>query len=162
MINPYIICNIIISIVFLILLIFNYTFENKIIKTIFTIYSTIFLILILFFDNEFIYQFLKSIITYIWYPNYLIFVVTVIITLIIFIYTINKKYMKKSNTIINYILAIITFICYNMFNTLGINTSLYSELYKTVPLTIMRVTTISFIIWLIVTFVLKIRRSHEG
>ena len=161
MLNPYIISNIIVSIVFLILLIFNYTFENKIIKNIFLIYSCVYLILILFFDHNFIYEFFRAVITYLWYPNYLIFVMTTLITLGILIYTLVKKYMKKINTIINYILVIITFICYNMFNTLDIDPLIASELYDTIPLVIMRVASISFIVWLIVTIGLKMRRKYE-
>ena len=154
MLNPYIICNIIVSIAFLILLIFNYTFENKTIKNIFIIYAILFLILILFFDHDFIYQ-------YLWYPNYVIFVMTTIIALIILVYTLLKKYMKKVNTIINYFLVIITFICYNMFNTLDIDPLVTSELYQVTPLVIMRVATISFMVWVIVTLVLNIRRKYE-
>ena len=161
MINPYIICNIIVSISFLILLIFNYTFENKIIKNIFVGYSVIFLILILFFDENYIYELFKFLVTYLWYPNYLLFVMTVVITLIILIYTLIKKYLKKNNTIINYILVTISFICYNMFNILNINSDINSELYSVIPLTIMRVTTISFAIWIIITVILKVWRKYE-
>ena len=161
MFNPYILCNIIVSIVFLILLIFNYTFENKIIKNIFTIYSVIFIILILFFDNTFVYEFFKALITYIWYPNYLIFVITSLTTLIILIYTLNKKYLKKSNVIINYLLSIIAFICYNTFNTLGIDVDVYSEVYTLVPLILMRTVSISFLCWVIITIILKVWRKYE-
>ncbi|MBR3660748.1 MAG: hypothetical protein IKN63_02470 [Bacilli bacterium] len=161
MLNPYIISNIIVSVVFLILLIFNYTFENKMIKNIFLIYSCIYLILILFFDHNFIYELFKTMITYIWYPNYLLFVMTTLITLIILIYTLVKKYMKKINMIINYILVIITFVCYNMFNTLDIDPLIASELYTTLPLVIMRVANISFVVWIIITVGLKIRRKYE-
>ena len=161
MLNPYIVCNIIVSIVFLILLIFNYSFENKMIKNIFLIQSCVYLILILFFDHNFIYELFKTIITYIWYPNYLLFVLTTLIALIILIYTLIKKYVKKINMIINYILVIITFICYNIFNTLDIDPLIVSELYNTLPLIIMRVANISFMVWVIITIGLKIRRKYE-
>ena len=85
--DPFIISSIILSVSFFITLIFNYKLKNNIIKYSFLGYSFIFLLLVFLSDNNFIYQFLKQVITYVWYPSYLLFVITVIINILIFIFT---------------------------------------------------------------------------
>ena len=62
--DPFIISSIILSLTFLFLLIFNNTLKNKLLKVIFLILAFIFLILIFIFDNNYIYELLKNIITY--------------------------------------------------------------------------------------------------
>ena len=159
--DPFIISSIILSLTFLFLLILNNTLKNKLLKVIFLILAFIFLILIFIFDNNYIYELLKNIITYIWYPNYLLFVSTIIFSIILFIYTLLKNitFLEK---IINYIFFCISFSCYITFLRLNIDLNSYTS-YYTKGLVIPRIISITFIIWLFITIILKFlnRRQDE-
>ena len=163
--NPFIISSIILSIAYIVILIINIKLNNKKINNLFLVYSIVYLLLILLFDHNFIYQFFKELISYIWFPNYLSYVITNIIIIIIFIFTLIKKkknnYNFKFNRIISYILFVISFVCYNIYQSLGIDSSIYSEYYSNNSMILVRITSISFIIWLICTIILKIRGKYE-
>ena len=159
--NPFIISSVILSISFLIILIINIKLNNKIIKYLFIIFSVIYLILILLFDNNFVYQFLKKIVSYVWFPDYLSFVLTNLFIIVVFLVTIFKKNIKKINKIINYILFIISFVCYNIYQSLGIDSSIYTEYYGTNSLILVRIISISLILWVIINIALSIRGKYE-
>lgn len=159
--DPFIISSIILSFSFILILIFNNKIKSKIIKYSFLILSIIFLILITFFDNKYIYDLLKLIITFIWYPNYLIFVLIIIISIINLIYTLIKKISLKRQ-IFNYLLFGICFSIYISYLRLDINTSLYSSIYSDNSLILLRIVSITFIIWIIITIIFKlIDRSNK-
>lgn len=161
MFDPFIISSIILAICFVFILISNHILESKIIKYAFLILSLIFLTLILIFDNNYIYSLLKSIITYLYYPNYLLFVTTILISIIILIYTLIKKKIMFKQKVINYLFFGLCFSLYIIFLRLDININLYSNLYKSPSIIITRITTISFLIWLITTIIFKlIKRSY--
>ena len=159
--NPFIISSIILSIAFLIILLTNFKVKSKIIKYAFIIYSFIFLFLIILYDNNFIYDFLKQIITYIWYPSYLLFVVTIICNICITIYTLYKEKINMISKVINYINFIVSLLCYNIFLVLKIDPSLYSEYYQTNSLLLVRITTISFLGGLIFNIIIKIIANNK-
>ena len=160
MINP-IIISILLSISFIIILILNNNIKSKVINIFFYVLSLAFLILIILFDNSFIYSFLKTIITYLWYPNYLLFVITILVSIIVFILTLLRKKIDLVNKILNYILFIIMFSCYNIYNSFGIDASLYEELYQLRSVIILRIVNITFFIWLIIKVILKVRGKNE-
>ncbi len=153
---PFIISSILITICFLVILILNLENKNKIINYSFMIISIVEIILIVFRDNSFIYEFLKAMITYIWYPNYLIFIIILLISIITFLITLIKE-RDKVNKILNYILFSICFSCYLIYLDLNIDVSLYSNLYSTKSLIILRIISITFIIWIIIKLILRIR-----
>ena len=144
--NGIIIGIIILALSLFIILLTNYKLKNKIITTLFFVYSLLFLILILFFDNNFVIVFLRNLITYIWYPNYLVFVVITIFTIINLIF----------NAIADYLLFIIAFTSYLIFQTLNIDITSVSNLYSNSSLILLRTTTISFVTWIIINIILKI------
>ena len=74
--DPFMISSIILALAFFFILLYNNTLKNKIVNIMFLSLSLIYLILIIIFDNNYIYELLKALITYIWYPNYLLFVTT--------------------------------------------------------------------------------------
>lgn len=153
------IISILLSLSFILILLINNQ-KNKLIKHSFIFLSLIFLILILIYDNNYIYELLKSIITYIWYPNYLIFTTVILISIIIFIYNLlkNNKIIYK---ITSYILFGISFSCYMTFLGFSIDPLISSSLYSTKSLIIMRIETITFLIWIIVNCFFKIRGRYE-
>lgn len=166
--NPKIICNIVLSIALIIILIVNNKLKNKTLKILFLLFSLIYLVLIILTDNNFVYDFLKAVISYIWYPSYLLFIITVIFSIVIFIISFlkrnnitfkGKSYILKKYS--NYCLFIICFLCYNIFQTLEIDSSLYTSLYSGSGIILMRIVNISFILWLIFNIILKYRGRNE-
>ena len=114
------------------------------------------------FDNKYIYDFLKFLITYIWYPPYLLFVTTILFSIINFIYTMFKKLSSKRK-IINYLLFCLNFSCYITFLRLNIDLNSYTSYYANNSLTVLRITSISLLVWLILSiiFILIDRSKNE-
>ena len=159
--DPFVISSIILAFSFFFILICNLKLKNKWFKIIFLILSIAYLVAIFIFDNNFITDLLTSLITYIWYPNYLIFVTIIIISIIILLITLFKKKMKLKYKIINYLLFCFMFAIYIIYLRQGIDTSLYSELYSKISLIILRTASIFFLGWLIVTIIFKIGDKYE-
>ena len=106
--DPFMISSIILALAFFFILLYNNTLKNKIVNIMFLSLSLIYLILIIIFDNNYIYELLKALITYIWYPNYLLFVTTILFSIFIFIFTLLKKINLKQK-ILNYLLFCLNF-----------------------------------------------------
>ena len=159
--DPLIIISIIMSICLLTILMYNTKLQNNIIKYSFVFLGFMFSILIIVLDNKFIYQFLKAIITYLWYPNYLIFVIVILINIISLIFSFFNKKKNIINKIINYILFIISFACYIIFYNYDIDVNLASSLYQVKSLILMRIVTISSIIGIIVKLFIMMRGKNE-
>lgn len=150
-----IIISIVLALCFFAILICNNKFKSKVVKFSFLILSLFYLGSILLFDSSYVHELLKSLITYIWYPNYLIFVCVILISIFILIYTLLKKKMDLKIKIMNYFIFCLDFVCYITFIRLKIDVTSYSSLYSLKSLVIMRIVTISFLIWVIVRLVLK-------
>lgn len=161
--DPFIVSSIILAISFIFILICNHKLKSKVLKFSFLILSLIFLILIIVFDNIYIYEILRKFFRFIWYPNYFIFTTIVLFSVINLIYTIlnNKKNFK--NKIINYLLFGISFSSYIIFTRLDIDVNSYTSLYSNKSLTILRILSITFLCWLILTIIFKYckRGNHE-
>ena len=159
----FIISSLLLAISFFIILIINTKVKSKTIKYLFLILSLIFLVLITIFDNHYVYLLLKSLITYIWYPNYLIFVSSILISNIILIYTCLNNKLSIKRKIINYLIFSISYTSYIIFSRLNIDINSYSSLYQNNSLTILRIETISFLTWFILTIIFKLidRSSYE-
>ena len=159
--DPFIVSSIILAIAFLVTLLFNFKLKSKVIKYSFLIFFLVFLLLIILCDNSFIYEFLKQIITYLWYPNYLLFVITVICDIIIIIYSMFRNKLNIISKIINYINFVVGFACYIIFLRLNVDPSIYSEYYQSIPLTIVRITTITFLISMLINIIIKLRGMYK-
>ena len=161
--DPFMISSIIIALSFSFILICNYKLKSRVIKISFLGLTFLFLILIMIFDNNYIYSLLKLVISYLWYPNYLMFTTTILFSVILLIYSLVKNKLSFKNKIINYLLFSISFSTYIIFNRLNIDTNIYSSLYSTNSLIVLRIVTISFAIWLVLTIIFKLldRRYYE-
>ena len=159
--DPFILSSIFISIAFFVILLFNIKMKSKIIKYSFLILTLVFLITIGVLDTNFVYNFLEAIITYLWYPNYLLFVLNILFSIIILLYTLLNDKMLIIKKIASYIFFCISFSCYITFLRLDIDPTLYSSLYKSSSLTVMRIVSVSAFLWLIINIVLKIRGKNE-
>ena len=147
---------------FLVIFIMNNKQNNKIIKYMFLVYGIIYLLLIVLLDNNYIYEFLKALITFVWYPSYLLFVITIISSIILFIYSLLNKKINIISKYINYAFFLISFVCYNTFLSLDIDPSIYSELYTSKSLLLMRIGNILFIAVLLANIVLKVRGKYDN
>lgn len=161
--DPFIISSIILAISFFVILIINNKLKSKTIKYLFLILSLIFLVLITIFDNNYVYLLLKNLITYIWYPNYLIFVTVILLSDIILIHTGFNNKLSIKRKILNYLIFSISFSCYIIFLRFNIDITSYSSLYQSNSLIILRIESISFIAWFILTIIFKVidRSSYE-
>ena len=82
------------------------------------------------------------------------FVTTIIFSIIILITSLLKK-ISFNNKIINYIFFCLNFICYISFIRLDIDVEIYSSYYDFNSLLILRISSISFIVWLIINIIFK-------
>ena len=159
--EPFTIISIILAICFFIILTFNNKIKNKIIKLLFLLFSLIYLIFIIILDNNFIYEFLKSIITYLWYPNYLIYVIVVLTSIIILFISLLKKEKNKIKNITSYLLFSICLASYLIFLNYDIDINSYSSLYQFKTLLLMRIVTISFMVWMLIYVFIRMRGKYE-
>lgn len=159
--EPFTIISIILAICFFIILTFNNKIKNKIIKLLFLLFSLIYLIFIIILDNNFIYEFLKSIITYLWYPNYLIYVIVVLTSIIILFISFLKKEKNKIKNITSYLLFSICLASYLIFLNYDIDINSYSSLYQFKTLLLMRIVTISFMVWILINIFIRMRGKYE-
>ncbi len=161
--DPFVISSIILAVTFLFILISNQKLKSELIKYSFIILAAIFLILIIIFDNTYAYEFLKAIVSYFWYPNYLMFASTVIIVIIILLYTLINSKLPFIKKILNYLLFALCFSCYVVFSRLDIDVTKYASLYSSKSLTVMRIVTITFTIWVLTNICMELisRRHHE-
>lgn len=153
--NVMIITSIIMAMAFWLILFINTKRQNKIVHVAFQIFIFLFLMLLIIFDNNYVLELLKSSITYFTYPSYLLYISTVIITNVIMLYTFVKRDLDIKNKILNYTLFVIIFIAYISFNSLGIDSSLYNSLYTSYSLIFLRLTTITFSLWFVITIGIK-------
>ena len=150
--DPFVISSIILAVTFLFILISNQKLKSELIKYSFII-----------FDNTYAYEFLKAIVSYFWYPNYLMFASTVIIVIIILLYTLINSKLPFIKKILNYLLFALCFSCYVVFSRLDIDVTKYASLYSSKSLTVMRIVTITFTIWVLTNICMELisRRHHE-
>lgn len=153
--DPFMISSIILALAFFFILLYNNTLKNKIVNIMFLSLSLIYLILIIIFDNNYIYELLKALITYIWYPNYLLFVTTILFSIFIFIFTLLKKINLKQK-ILNYSLFCLNFSYYIIFLRLKIDLKSYTSYYSSNSLLVLRISSITVIIWIILSLILHI------
>ena len=159
--DPFVTSSIILALCFFFVLVCNQRLKSKWIKIVFLILSICYLTLILVFDTNFVYDLLRSLITYVWYPNYLIFVTIIILSIIILLITLFNKKMKLKYRLSNYFIFSLLFALYIIYQRQGIDTSLYNELYSNTSLILLRIGTISFAVWFILTLLFKIGDKHE-
>ena len=160
--DPFIISSLILSITFFCILILNVFLKNKMLNLLFLILGFICFVLILVFDNPYIYELLKQLITYFWYPNYFIFVSIILISTLILIYTLLRKKMTRIKKILNYLMFCLSFALYIIFFRININPDSYTSLYSTTSLTVMRILTITFGVYILTILIIDIVRRGRN
>ncbi len=141
--------------VLLIILVLNMEDRSKIIKNSFLLFI-IALFTALFFVNELVMDYIISvIIRYVYFPSFTAIIVTLLLTMIIFIYSIFEDGLSDKTRIANYVFASFIFISYIIFMLLDVDINSYNALYEGDSLICLRYITRTFILWLAANIIIK-------
>lgn len=141
--------------VLLIILVLNMEDKSKIIKHSFLLFI-IALFMALFFVNELVMDYIISIIIkYVYFPSFTAIIVTLLLTMMIFVYSIFEDNLSDKTRIVNYIFASFIFISYIIFMILDIDINSYNALYEGDSLILLRYITRTFVLWLIIDVIIK-------
>ena len=133
----------------LIILVINLEDKSKIIKYSF-LFFLISLLVVFFFTNELVMDYLISvIIKFLYYPSFSTIIAVVFTTMILYIYNIFNDNIKDKKRIINYIFCSFIFIGYIIFMLLEINIDSYNSLFEGDSLFCLRYITRTFTLWII-------------
>jgi hypothetical protein len=114
------------------------------------------LVTALFFVNELVMDYIISIIIrYFYYPTFTSIIITLILTMIIFINNIYDDEFKDKRRIVNYIFASFIFISYIIFMFLDVDINSPNALYDGNSLLCLRYISRTFILWMIVNVLIK-------
>ena len=136
--------------ILLIILMLNIEDKSKIIKNSFLVFM-ISLVVALVFINELVMDYIISIIIrYVYYPSFAGIIITLILTMIVFINNIFDDEKEDKKRIINYIFSSYIFISYIIFMFLDIDINSSIALYENDSLICLRYISRTFILWMIV------------
>ena len=141
--------------ILLIILVLNMEDRSKVIKNSFLLFM-ICLITALFFVNELVMDYIISaIIRFFYFPSFTSIIVELLLTMVVFIYSIYDDEMKPKTRIINYIFASFIFVSYIIFMFLDVDINSYNALYDGDSLICLRYISRTFILWIIVNVMTK-------
>ena len=141
--------------VLLIILVLNMEDRSKVIKNSFLLFMVC-LVAALFFVNELVMDYIiSSIIRFFYFPSFTSIIVTLLLTMAVFIYSIYDDEMKGKTRIINYIFSSFIFISYIIFMFLDVDINSYNALYEGDSLLCLRYISRTFILWIIVNIMTK-------
>lgn len=147
--------SIMVYFVLFIILVLNINDKSKIIKSSFIIFMVA-LILALFFVNEIVMDYIiSSIIRYIYFPTFSSILLTVMITIGIFLSNILLEKKNDKERIIDYIFASFILIAYIIFMSLNIDINSYNALYDGNSLICLRYIGRTFAIWMILNLIIR-------
>ena len=141
--------------ILVIILVLNMEDRSKIIKNSFLAFM-ISLIVALFFVNELVMDYIISvIIRFFYFPSFTSIIVTLILTMIIFINNIFDDEIKDRRRIINYIFASFIFVSYIIFMLQEVDINSAVALYQGNSLKCLRYISRTFILWMLVNVFIK-------
>ena len=141
--------------VLLIILILNMDDKSKVIKNSFLAFIVT-LFVALFLVNELVMDYIISqIIRYFYYPTFASIIVTLVLTMIIFISNIYDDDKNDKSRIINYIFSCFIFVSFIIFSFLNIDINSYNALYNGDSLLCLRYISRTFILWIIIVIFIK-------
>jgi L-lactate permease len=141
--------------VLLIILVLNMEDKSKIIKNSFLVFM-IALITALFFVNELVMDYIISvIIRYFYFPTFTSIIVTLILSMAVFINNIYDDEKKEFRRIINYIFSSYIFVSYIVLMFLDVDINSSTALYQGDSLICLRFISRTFILWMIVNVLIK-------
>ena len=141
--------------ILVIILVLNMEDRSKIIKNSFLAFM-VSLIVALFFVNELVMDYIISvIIRYFYFPSFTAIIVTLILTMIIFINNIFDDEIKDRRRIINYVFSSFIFVAYIIFMIQEIDINSPIALYQGNSLKCLRYISRTFILWMMVNVFIK-------
>ena len=141
--------------VLLIILVLNMEDKSKIIKNSFLVFM-VSLVVALFFVNELIMDYIiTAIIRYFYFPSFTSIIVTLLLTMVVLIYSIFDDEVKDKTRIINYVFACYIFVSYVIFMFLEVDVNSYNALYEGNSLLCLRYISRTFMLWIVVTVLSK-------
>lgn len=149
------ISSLIVYILLVFILIINEEKKSKIIKYAFIFLFFLLSMSFLYFNQTIIDQVLRSVIEYIYFPNFVAYLITIFLTLCIFLYSVFNEQMHRKIKIINYIFSGILIVSYIVFMMLNVDVSSYNALYDSTSLICLRCGTRIFLGWMVSILILK-------
>lgn len=147
--------SIMVYFILLIILVLNMEDKSKIIKNSFLVFMVA-LVTALFFVNELVMDYIiGAIIRYIYFPTFTSIIVTLIVTMVVFINNIFDDEKNDKRRIINYIFSSFIFISYIIFMFLEVDINSSTLLYQGDSLNCLRYISRTFIIWMITNGLIK-------
>ncbi len=147
--------SIMVYFILLIILILNMEDKSKIIRNSFLVFMVA-LVTALFFVNELVMDYIISvIIRYFYYPTFASIILTLIVSIAIFVSNILDDEMNDKKRIINYIFSCFIFVAYIIFMSLDVDINSSTALYQGDSLVALRYISRTFIIWMIVRVLIK-------
>lgn len=141
--------------VLLIILVLNMEDRSKIIKNSFLLFM-ISLVVALFVVNELVMDYILSIIIrYFYYPTFASVIITLILTMVIFVNNIFDDEIRDRKRITNYIFSSFIFISYIIFMFLDVDINSSSSLYQGDSLICLRYISRTFMLWMVVNVLIK-------
>ena len=147
--------TIMIYFILLIILVLNLEEKSKIIKYSFLLFIFILLVAV-FMVNELVMDYLITIVLrYIYFPTFSSIIATLLVSMVLFIYNLNKESLSDKYRIMNYVFAFLIFIGYVIFMILDVNINSFNALYSGSSLKCLRYLSRTFILWMIFIFAIK-------
>ena len=141
--------------ILLIILVLNMEDRSKVIKNSFIAFMAA-LIVALFFVNDLVMDYIiGTIIRYIYFPTFSSIIVTLMITIVIFIKNIFDDNKDDKKRIINYIFSCFIIVAYIIFMFLEIDINSSTAMYQGDSLNLLRYISRTFILWMITNGVIK-------
>ena len=141
--------------ILLVILVLNMEDKSKIIKNSFLLFM-VSLVVALFFVNELVMDYIISaIIRFFYFPQFTSIIVTLLLTMALFIYSIFDDEMNEKSRIINYVFSSYIFIYYIIFMFLEVDINSYNALYDGESLVCLRFISRTFVLWIVVSILTK-------
>jgi len=141
--------------ILVLILIINLKEKNSFIKNAFILLFFLLAVTFLIYNQGIINDGLSFFIRYIYFPTSNSFVLTIFLTICILLYSLFNDKLANKIKIINYVFSSFLFVIYIVFMTLNIDMSLYNSLYSNPSLFLLRISTRSFVIWIVILSIIK-------
>lgn len=141
--------------ILLLVLVINIYKKNRWVKYISALFTVVFLLTLFVINENFCDQVLFAIIRYIYFPEISSYIVTTLLTSLILFFTIIYDRFSNGIKVVNYTFSFLIIVSYIIFLMLEINVNSYNQLYVGNSLICLRLTTMSFVLWILTLAIVK-------
>ena len=142
--------------VFLMILVTNLNKNNKIVKGIFAVLIIIFLAILMRSNETVLDSVLALVVRYIYFPSFATFMIIVLGSLVILLYSVYTDKIPKKMRMINFVFASWIIIDYIIFILLKLDVTSFIELYSGTSLICLRFVTRGFLVWVVTLSIMKV------